>query len=176
MYIYINLYLSLYIYIRRPLPELERASLQLQSPMPSNPASPKPSNPDTPPGIQASRHPSIPDCRNPLFDHLKGVTAGPSRGFQPADLLPLPPSPWPSNWCSRLHGSAKWLIGAPCLTQWNPHATQSLPSSEPNEAKGSKMEPKVIAIQAQRSPSRATWSSKHPVLSDSSLRGRRQRR
>ena len=60
--------------IRRPLPELERASLQLQSPMPSNPASPKPSNPDTPPGIQASRHPSIPECRNPLFDHFQGVT------------------------------------------------------------------------------------------------------
>ena len=84
--------------------------------------------------------------------------------------------PGPSDWRSRLHGSAKWLIGAPCLTQWSPHATQSLPSSEPNEAKGSKMEPKVIAIQAQRSPSRATWSSKHPILSDSSLRGRRQRR
>ena len=144
--------------------------------MPSNPASPKPSNPDTPRGIQASRHPSIPDCRNPLFDHLKGVTARRNPGPQDATgdfsmrtLSPLPHPPWPSNWRSRLHGSAKWLIGAPCLTQWNPHATQSLPSSEPNEAKGSKMEPKVIAIQAQRSPSRATWSSKHPVLSDSSL-------
>ena len=67
-------------------------------------------------------------------------------------MLPFGP-PGPSDWHSRLHGSAKWLIGAPCLTQWSPHATQSLPSSEPNEAKGSKMEPKVIAIQAQRSPS-----------------------
>ena len=75
-------YITYNLNIRRPLPELERASLQLQSPMPSNPASPKPSNPDTPPGIQASRHPSIPDCRNPLFDYLKGVTAGPSRGPQ----------------------------------------------------------------------------------------------
>ena len=90
-------------------------------------------------------------------------------------MLPFGP-PGPSNWRSRLHGNAKWLIGAPCLTQWNPHATQSLPSSDPNEPKGSKMEPKVIAIQAKRSPSRATWSSKHLVLGDSSLGGRRQRR
>ena len=29
--------------------------------------------------LEASKHPSIPDCRNPSFDHLKGVTAGPSR-------------------------------------------------------------------------------------------------
>ena len=87
----------MYIYnIRPPLPELERASLQLQSPMPSNPASPKPSNPDTPPGIQASRHPSIPDCRNPLFDHLKGVTAGPSRGPQGISGRGAPaPPPFP---------------------------------------------------------------------------------
>ena len=68
--------------IRRPLPELERARLQLQSPMPSNPGSPKPRNPDTPPGIQASKHPGIPDCRNPSFDHLKGEALGPSRGPQ----------------------------------------------------------------------------------------------
>ena len=74
--------IHIYIYIRRPLPELERARLQLQSPMPSNPASPKPSNPITHPGIQASRHPSIPDCRNPLFDHLEGATARRHRGPQ----------------------------------------------------------------------------------------------
>ena len=103
--------------IRRPLPELERASLQLQSPMPSNPASPKPSNPDTPGGIQASKHPSIPDCRNPLFDHLKGEALssrrrapGAHRPFLDADPEPPPHPPWPSNWCSRLHGNAKWLI------------------------------------------------------------------
>ena len=108
-----------------------------------------------------------------------GAIPGPQgfsrRGARGPPMLPFGPR-GPSDWRSRLHGSAKWLIGAPCLTQWSPHATQSLPSSEPNEAKGSKMEPKVIAIQAQRSPSRATWSSKHPILSDSSLRGRRQRR
>ena len=50
-------YINIYIYIRRSLPELERASLQLQPPMPSNPASPKPSNPDTPRSIQAFKHP-----------------------------------------------------------------------------------------------------------------------
>ena len=86
--------------IRRPLPELERASLQLQSPMPSNPASPKPANPDTPRGIRASKHPSIPDCRNPLFDHLKGVTGGPSRtpqGISRRQTLSSPPSPWALN-------------------------------------------------------------------------------
>ena len=54
--------------------------------------------------------------------------------------------------------------------------TQSPPSSAPNKPKGSKMEPKDIAIQAKRYPSRATWSSKHLILGDSSLRGRRQRR
>ena len=32
--------------------------------------------------LEASKHPIIPDCRNPLFDHLKGATAGPSRGPQ----------------------------------------------------------------------------------------------
>ena len=91
-----QIYIYTHIYIRRHLPELERASLQLQSPMPSNPASPKPSNPDTPPGIQASRHPSIPDCRNPLFDHLKGVTAGPSRGPQGISARGAPaPPPFP---------------------------------------------------------------------------------
>ena len=89
----------LYVYIRRPLPELERARLQLQSPMPSNPASPKPSNPDTPRGIRASKHPSIPDCRNPLFDHLKGVTDPSRRTPQDATgdfsirTLTSPPSP-----------------------------------------------------------------------------------
>ena len=87
IYTYINMYyLSIYLcadtLIRRPLPERERARLQLQSPMPSNPASPKPSNPDTPRGIRASKHPSIPDCRNPLFDRLKGATAPPRRGPQ----------------------------------------------------------------------------------------------
>ena len=66
-------------------------------------------------------------------------------------MLPLGP-PGPSNWRSRLHGSAKWLIGAPCLTHWSPHATQSLPSSDPNEPKGSKMEPKVIAHPSQEVP------------------------
>ena len=86
--------------IRRPLPELERARLQLQSPMPSNLASPKPSNPDKSRGIQAFRHPSIPDCRNPSFDHLKGEALGPSRGPQGISRCgpPAPlPSPWPPN-------------------------------------------------------------------------------
>ena len=98
----------IYIHIRRPLPELERASLQLQSPMPSNPASPKPSNADTPRGIQASRHPSIPDCRNPLFDHLKGVTAPPSRTPQASTGVhrPLldadPEPPFPPPWALKL--------------------------------------------------------------------------
>ena len=84
--------------IRRPLPELERASLQLQSPMPSNPASPKPSNPDTPRGIQASKHPGIPDCRNPLFDHLKGEALSSRRTPQgstgnSSQAHPEPPHP-----------------------------------------------------------------------------------
>ena len=88
-----------------------------------------------------------------------GATARRNRGPQDATgdfsmrtLSPLPHPPWPSNWRSRLHGSAKWLIGAPCLTHWSPHATQSLPSSDPNEPKDSKMEPKVIAHPSQEVP------------------------
>ena len=91
--------------IRRPLPELERASLQLQSPMPSNPASPKPANPDTPRCIRASKHPSIPDCRNPLFDHLKGVTARRKPGPQGISgrQTPEPPhAPFWFPWALRL--------------------------------------------------------------------------
>ena len=47
----------LYLKIRRPLPELERARLQLQSPRSFNAASPKPPDADTPPGIQARQPP-----------------------------------------------------------------------------------------------------------------------
>ena len=101
------------IVIRRPLPEHERARLQLQSPMPSNPASPKPSNPDTP---QASEHPSIQASLTagiPYSTILKGThfwAAGCHRGFLDAEPEAPPHPPWPSNWCSRLHGSAKKLI------------------------------------------------------------------
>ena len=108
------MYIYIYMYIRRPLPELERASLQLQSPMPSNPASPKPSNPDTPRGIRASKHPSIPDCRNPLFDHLNGMSLIRHRPPQAAtgvhsrsDLEPPPPRPGPETGAAAPTGMPK---------------------------------------------------------------------
>ena len=78
--------------IRRRLPELERARLQLQSPLPSNPASPKPSNPDTPSGIQgfqASKHPRLHES---LIRHLNGVTAPSLRAFQAGKARAIPHS------------------------------------------------------------------------------------
>ena len=63
-------------------------------------------------------------------------------------------------------------LSSPVEPKWH----QSLPSSDPSEPKASKIEPKVIAIQAKRYPSRATWSSEELILGDSSLRGRQQRR
>ena len=181
----------IYIYTRRPLQSVERVRLQpSKSPMLFNiqaqaarqqPKQPRMTHACSSPGWMVQDLINYFSYRDhsSLQSRATGVHRGPQafsgRQTSSPHMLPFGP-PGPSDWRSRLHGSAKWLIGAPCLTQWNPHATQSLPSSDPNEAKGSKMEPKVIAIQAQRSPSRATWSSKHPILSDSSLRGRRQRR
>ena len=73
------------------------------------------------------------------------------------------PSPWalklmlpPGQECQIAHLST---LSNPV----DPHATQSIPSSDPNEPKGSTMEPKVIAIQATRYPWIATWSSKHLI-------------
>ena len=66
--------------------------------------------------LEASEHPSIQVSLTagiPYSIILKGpqvAPAGHHRGFLDADLEPPPHPPWPSNWRSRLHGSAKWLI------------------------------------------------------------------
>jgi len=96
--------------IRRPLPELERARLQLQSPMPSNPASQSLRILTL---LEASEHPSIPDCSNPLFDHLKrmslirhrppqGSTAGQTPS-SPQPALALKPELPPLQECQEVH-------------------------------------------------------------------------
>ena len=107
--------------------------------------------------LEASEHPSIPECRNPLFDHLKGVTAccnpGP-QGISRRQTLSPQPSPWALK--LMLPRAKEFQIA-----HWSTLSNPVDPTCHP-----------VI----QMRPRAPKWSSKHPILSDSSLRGRRQRR
>ena len=170
---------GLAVYIRRAPQSVERVRLQpnpaFQNPSPSSktlpsrmeaqsarhqPKQPRTTQASSSPGQDDSclQQPRLDGARSDQLFFFRGHRSVPQDAtgrHSPANLEPshapfCPPGP--SDWRSRLHGSAKWLIGAPCLTQWSPHATQSLPSSDPNEPKGSKMEPNVIAIQAKRYP------------------------
>ena len=120
MYMIVDI-IYMIIDIRRPLPELERASLQLQSPMPSNPSSPKPAILTH---LEASQHPSIQVSLTAgipysiIFKGSQVAPAGRHRGFQPADLHPqslpilthLEASIHPSIQASLTAGIPHWTI------------------------------------------------------------------
>ena len=66
--------------------------------------------------LEASEHTSIQvflTAGIPCSTILKGsqvAPAGRHRGFQAGKPRATPTPTWPSNWCSRPNGSAKWLI------------------------------------------------------------------
>ena len=115
--------------------------------MPSNPASPKPANPDTPRGIRASKHPSIPDCRNPLFDHLKGVTAR--------------CKPGPQGISGRQTSSPHMLPFAPLGPQLDAPACTGVPNSSfehPVSPSRTHMPPKAFQVVTHMNPRAPKWS------------------
>ena len=124
--------------IRRPLPELERASLQLQSPMPSHPASPTPFNPDTPPSIQESIIAWIPHSTI-----LKGSQFAPTANFRLQTSRPPTLPPAPSN-------------GAPAFTGMSNSSFDKHLSIQASQ------HPQIDAPACTGMPQ--SWASEHPGI------------